>query len=301
MKKYNLIYIAILAFSILPSLVGAQENNPPILQGPYLGQDPPEITPEIFAPGIMSVDENFEHSAAVFSPDGKEVFWCTNVGWYGERRQQGSLRLYFMKIIDGKWTAPQLAPFVKGQRVERPVFSPDGNRLYMEFSVDQANSDNIDIFFVERKGEEWSGPKPVSPLINSPAWERLHCIAADGSLYFSRNPGTPNEAMYVSRLVNGEFTQPEKLGKDYDSDASEFALVFGPNADYMLTATNNAQHGSDLCVSYRKAEGIWTERIKTPYECGGFLALSPDGKYLFMLNEGIIWVSTSFVEDMRPK
>jgi len=69
----------------------------------------------------------------------------------------------------------------------------------------------------------------------------------------------------------------------------------------MLTAALNTQHSaSELCVSFRKADGSWTERIKTPYECGGFLALSPDGKYLFMLNEGIIWVSTSFIEDLRP-
>lgn len=301
MMRSNAFHVAALVVLGLTSLIGAEAGDVPVLQGPYLGQKPPGGYPEIFAPGIISVDTNFEHSAAVFSPDGKEVFWCTNVGWYGKKGQKGCVRLYFMKMVDGRWTLPQPAPFVKDKPVERPVFSPDGNRLYMEFSADQANQENIDIFFVERKGEGWSEPKPVSPLINSPAWDRLHCVTADGSLYFSRAPGTPNEAVYISRFVAGEFTKPEKLGKDYDSDAAEYAIVFGPNGDYMLTATSNAQHTSDLCVSYREGDGTWTERIKTPYECGGFLALSPDGKYLFMLNEGICWVSTSFVEDLKPK
>lgn len=299
--KYFTIHGLALIFMVAPSFAGSQGDSFPALKGPYLGQKQPGLYPEIFAPGIISVDSNFEHSAAVFSPDGNEVFWCTNVGWYGERREQGYLRLYFMKAVNGTWIAPQPAPFVKDKRIERPFFSPDGNRLYMEFSTDQANPENNDIFYVERNGEGWSEPKPVSPLINSLGWDRLHCVAADGSLYFSRNPGTPSEGVYVSRFVNGEFTQPEKLGKDYDSDAAEFAIVFGPNGDYMLTATSNAQHASDLCVSYRKADGTWTERTKTPYECGGFLALSPDGKYLFMLNEAICWVSTSFVEALRPK
>lgn len=293
--------VVILFLIISFSLASDQVGDFPVLKGPYLGQKPPGVYPEIFAPGIISVDSNFEHSAAVFSPDGEEVFWCTNVGWYGERPQQGYLRLYFMKIVDGKWAAPQPAPFVKDRRVERPVFSPDGSSLYFEASGGSNREENADIFVVHRTAKGWSEPKPVSPLINSPAWERLHCVAADGSVYFSRNPMTPSEGVYVSRFVNGGFTQPEKLGKDYDSDAAEFALVFGPNGDYMLTATSNAQHGSDLCVSYRKADGTWTERIKTPYECGGFLSLSSDGKYLFMLNEGICWVSTSFVEDLRPK
>jgi len=298
--KSKTLGLVLVAVTVLASSIHAQESDFPVLQGPYLGQKPPGIYPEIFAPGIISVDANFEHSAAAFSPDGSEVFWCTNVGWYTERRQQGNLRLYFMRLVDGKWTAPQPAPFVKDKCVERPVFSPDGNRLYIEYSVDPANPDNNDIFVVERKGEGWSEPNPVSPLINSPAWDRLHCVGADGSLYFSRNPMMPGEGVYVSRLVNGEFAPPEKLGKDYDSDAAEFAIVFGPNGDYMLTAASNAQHTSDLCVSYRKTDGTWTERIKTPYECGGFLSLSPDGKYLFMLNDAICWVSTSFVEMMRP-
>ena len=72
MKKHNLICIVLLASSFLPSLVGAQENDFPVLQGPYLGQNPPGVYPELFAPGIVSVEENFEHSAAVFSPDGKD-------------------------------------------------------------------------------------------------------------------------------------------------------------------------------------------------------------------------------------
>jgi hypothetical protein len=39
--------------------------------------------------------------AAVFSPAGDEVFWCTNVGWYSEHGKQGMLRLYFTKTTTG--------------------------------------------------------------------------------------------------------------------------------------------------------------------------------------------------------
>ena len=102
------------------------------LSGEYLGQTPPDKSPEIFAQGVISVDANFEHSAAVFSPDKNEVFWCTNVDWYTDQGISGNLRLYTMKIVNGKWTAPQPARFTKNIRVERPVFSTDGNKLYFE-------------------------------------------------------------------------------------------------------------------------------------------------------------------------
>jgi len=50
-----------------------QENNFPVLKGPYLGQNPPGMTPEVFAPNIISTDKRELNS--VFSPDGKEFYF----------------------------------------------------------------------------------------------------------------------------------------------------------------------------------------------------------------------------------
>jgi hypothetical protein len=281
--------------------VAPGNSDLPELKGPYLGQKPPGTTPEVFAPGVISVDENFEHSAAVFSPDGSEVFWCTNVGWYTERGQQGMLRLYSMKMVDGRWTEPQLAPFVKNIRVERPVFSPDGNSLYFERASDLTRESDSDIYVVHKTADGWSDPEPVSPLINSQASERLHCVTNDGSMYFTRNLMRPDEEVLVSRRVDGTFTEPEKLGEAYNRpDAVEFALVFGPDENYMIVNTHEAPRSANVFVSYRNTDGSWSDRVKTPYYSGGFLALSPDGKYLFLMGEAIYWVSTSFVEDLRP-
>ena len=43
------------------------------LSGPYLGQKPPGMMPEIFASGIISTGH--EEFKIVFSPDGKELFY----------------------------------------------------------------------------------------------------------------------------------------------------------------------------------------------------------------------------------
>lgn len=294
---------ALVVFLLVAPAVNAlpQTGEHPILTGPYLGQEPPGGRPEMFGPGVISVEANFEHSAAVFSPDGNEVFWCTNVGMYTPQRQQGMLRLYFMRQVDGRWTAPRLAPFAEDFRVERPVFSPDGNSLYFEAFNHSSHEDDVDIFVVRRTVDGWSDPEPVSPFINSPAVERLHCVTADGSMYFMRNLLRPDEEIFVSRFENNAFTEPEKLGRPFDSEAPELAIAIGPGQDYILISTINAEHtSSSLYITFRRPDGTWTERIKTPYYCGGFLALSPDGKYLFMLTEDIYWVDTSFVDELRP-
>jgi hypothetical protein len=137
------------------------------LTGPYLGQAPPGSIPRLLAQGVVSVRENFEHSAAVFSPDGDELFWCTDVDHYveapGARRQQ----LFYMEVVDGVWTEPTAAPFAADflQAVSRPVFSPDGQRLYFETGSrphTEGESD-ADIYVVERADGTWFEPEPLPP------------------------------------------------------------------------------------------------------------------------------------------
>ena len=54
----------------------AQETDFPKLNGPYLGQKPPGMTPELFAPEIFKqVPGNSVHSAPSFSYDGKEMYY----------------------------------------------------------------------------------------------------------------------------------------------------------------------------------------------------------------------------------
>jgi len=271
------------------------------LSGPYLGQIPPSSTPRLFASGIVSVYANFEHSAAAFSPDGSELYWCTNVDARTNPPGAGQ-ELYGMRQINGVWTAPEVASFTAeiSGTVQRPVFSSDGMRLYFDVFGEPPRNDDSDIYVVERIGDGWSKPVSMSSAINTSAIERLHCVASDGSLIFSRSPFTGREKMYMSRLVDGEFAEPEELGAPFDSAAHELAVVLSPDASYLLINLTRTGKEDELYICYKQPDDSWTDRIRAPYKCGGFLALSPDGLYLFFLGEGIYWVDTSFVERLRP-
>jgi len=277
----------------------AAESTP--AAGPYLGQPLPGTMPRLFAAGLVSVGANFEHSAATFSPDGCELFWCTNVNSRCDPPGEG-LRLYQMKRVDGLWTQPEIAPFTRdlGVPVQRPTFSPDGSRLYIEYSRNPNAESDSEIYVVEREGDGWTRPTPVSPLINSPAYERIQCVTADGSMIFTRDLMTSRETVFISHWVDGAFAEPVQLGEPFDSEAHELAIVMAPDASYVLIALTRTGLEDELYISYRESDGGWTERIRAPYETGGFLALSPDAAYLFFLGEGIYWVDTSFVERLKP-
>ncbi len=271
------------------------------LTGPYLGQPCPGSTPRLFAPGVVSRRADFEHNATTFSPDGQELFWCTNANMRtnppGEEQ-----RLYSMQQVDGVWTSPEIASFTDNLAgtVQRPVFSPDGMCLYFEVFGNPASRDDSDIYVVERQEDEWSVPIPLSSVINTDAIERLHCATSYGSLAFSRDPFTRREEIYISRLVDGTFAESEKLGEPFDSATHRLAIVMAADESYMLIGVTRTGFEDEIYVCYKNADGSWTERIRAPYECGSFLALSPGGEYLFFLGEGIYWVDTAFVEELSP-
>lgn len=53
--------------------INAHQTEFPKLTGPYMGQKPPGMTPELFAPEIISREDTREF-AITFSPDGREFF-----------------------------------------------------------------------------------------------------------------------------------------------------------------------------------------------------------------------------------
>ena len=85
----------ILAFAISLNIAYAQKNDENTaklskLTGPYLGQKPPGLTPEPFAPGIVSTDD--WQVNGVFTPDMKEFYFVTKGGKYEKQH------LLFLKM-----------------------------------------------------------------------------------------------------------------------------------------------------------------------------------------------------------
>jgi hypothetical protein len=99
-----------------------KENEFPVLNGDYLGQPLPGLTPVVFAPGIISVDSTVEHGAPTFSPDGNTVFWQSNLRHI---EKETEIFLNIMRRAEGKWSAPEISAYGG-----MPAFSPDGKQLF---------------------------------------------------------------------------------------------------------------------------------------------------------------------------
>ena len=276
----------------------------PEMFGDYFGLKKPGSVPEIFAPDIISVENRFEHSTAAFSPDKKEVYWSSKPD--GE----DIFRIYFMKMENGRWTAPELAQFSKIYNGGNPVFSQDGMKIYFTSSrpiEKDGKMKDRDIWVVERQRNKWSEPVPINPLINTDANEKMLSITNNGSLYFSRS----NE-IYVSRKMNGKYSEPQKLDENINTGDLESAAFVAPDEEFIILEvfSGDGYGGADLYICYKKKNGSWSERVNLGNKINGeggerFPAVSPDRKYLFFVKmddrSDIYWVDAKIIEELKPE
>ena len=83
--------------------IAAQQNNFPVLKGPYLGQKPPDTIPELFAPGVASTGMN--ESSLVYTPDFSEIYFdVTHI-------THQYTAIVCMKRQNGIWRRHEVAPF----------------------------------------------------------------------------------------------------------------------------------------------------------------------------------------------
>lgn len=290
--------------------LGASASPPqfPALEGPYLGQDPPGSTPELFALGIVS-SRHTSHSSIAFSPDGTEAYWTPTFST--PEAGYGYGNIYRTIVVDGRWTLPEVAPFARGDHTDVPFFSPSGDRLYFvsRRPVAPGGGEKERIWFVERESGGWSEPKLLDTPANDMDIHWQFSLDRDGNLYFGASSGKGFGAgdVYVSRFVDGRYLEPENLGEAVNTEGPDFSPFIAPDGSYLLLSRAGPE-AEGIFVCFRGSDGSWSQaRSLWPAgeSWGGICPmLSPDGKYLFYLGgwggiEGICWLDAGIIEERR--
>ena len=120
---------------------------------PYLGQDMPGMQPVRFAPGIF-IEEL--HAPPIFSPDGHEVYYSLMDLNPGD--------ILFMKLVNGIWSDPAVAPFSSSEGSDSPFISSDGTKLVFLSRQNAVNGENI--WVVEKNNGEWGTPSILGNEVN---------------------------------------------------------------------------------------------------------------------------------------
>ena len=272
----------------------------PALSGPYLGQVPPGVSPEPFAPGI--VGGHFQlHGSVAFSPDGTEAYWSELLPpltpGYGTARTLVSRR------VGSRWTYPQVA-MAGGRRIEDvPLVSTDGRRLYdmarRPLPGESASSEEH-IWVAERFGEGWGEPRPLDPMVNVRPQHWQFAVDTQGGVYFGTAwQGT--RGIFFSRPLRNGYQEPIALSAAINTTGTEAMPFVARDGSYLLFSRNY-----DIWVSFRGLDGQWQRALPLPPSINtGEMeicpSVSPDGRYLFFLRSRQLWVDAGVIEELRAK
>ena len=289
-----LLIISALAFVGCRSDSGNQTQGTIVLEGPYLGQKPPGDEPELFAPGIVS-DVYFEHSGAVFTPDGKELFWSRAIN---EGRTPRIIVILHMKQENGVWSRPELAPFNLAPYKHINSISPDGKRLYfISAQVDQPSK----AWVVDKTENGWGKPRLLRlNTIDNPETvvNEVH-EARSGNLYFTGPLDTLPQGRGILRssFVEGKYEKYESLGSNInfplDDPYSNHSPTVDPDERFVIFVSRRLggfSERDDLYISYCQPDDTWGPainlgpKINTIGISNSWPQLSPDGKFLFFVS-----------------
>jgi Tol biopolymer transport system component len=298
---YRAAYIAILLSTISAPRIEAQQDDSPVLIGPYLGQKPPGKTPEIFAPGIISTDSAHEFGIS-FAPTGKELLFS--------RRIEGIMgnRIYYMRCEGGIWKSPQLSPFSDGNTELEPNFTPNGKCIFFNswrpLPESAKTGNEMNVWLVRQENGTWKisgvlGP-PVSdlnPVYVTQTW--------DSTIYFT---GNVNRGIYRAECESGEYRKWERLPYEINNRYWAGHPFVDPDERYVLFDSNVDSLGTkNLFISFRMEPGTWSPSVNVNEHIGfpnhaAMPHVTLDGQFLFFSSKGdIYWVSASFIKDLRPK
>ena len=267
----------------------------------YLGQTPPGTTPQVFAPGLISLETEYEFGS-VFNRDHTEFYYGVDVG--------NTTEIRFSQYVEGAWTAPVTILSHEVYGYNDPFLSPDENRLYF---ISQRPLDGLgepkdyDIWYVERQGEGWSEPINPGAPINTEYDEYYISFTQAGDLYFGSNRQGGHFDIYAATWAGGTFTTAERLSEAINSPHYEADVFVDPAERYLIFCAGRPEGRGrgDLYISFRQADGTWTEArnmgdaINTPgHELCPFV--TADGKYFFYSSrQDLYWVSTEVLEALR--
>lgn len=269
------------------------------LSGPYLGQKPPGMAPEIFAPDIISSKNAIEY-IITFSPDLSEIYFTRD-----------GIGIMLARLIDGIWSSPLETSFNSKYPADEPFITPDGEHLLLNRYVGLVPGEKRGIYSLTRINGKWENP------VLCAEWCIRATATANGTIYSTdieaAMKGGKDRADIIKFVKTaGEYTRI-KIDKEAINSGSDDAHPFiAPDENYMIFNSNRPGGigERDLYVSFRMKDGLWSspvniKQVNTEKDEWG-ATVSPDGKYLFFTRSqdrkgDIYWIDAKIIEELRPE
>lgn len=287
--------IAVVSAAVLDARPAASESPPAPVpaatyagpKGPWAGAPEPGDEPALFAPGFVSTGM-LERDLLVH-PGGRELWWGIMEG--------GVVSVLASRLEDGRWTDPETVPFHLDDDFAcfEPTLSADGTRaLFLSNRAAPGQEQgrgwaNQNIFESRRTADGWTDPQALPAPVTTDAAEYFPSLAADGTLYFSRE-GEDGVALWSAEPAGESFHEPVRLPAAVNITVNVYNATVAPDESWLVACVAGHEENlgaADYWISFRDAGGDWLPgvnmgpRFNVADTRASSVSLSPDGKFFF--------------------
>lgn len=118
--------------------------------------------------------------------------------------------------------------------------------------------------------------------------------------------------IYLSKFIDGAYTQPQNLGASVNSDVGEGVDYIDPDEKFLIfSSLRSGGYGfHDIYISIKNSDGSWNSpvnlgaKVNTGTE-NSYAQITPDGQYLFFITfkagdagYSPYWIQSKFIFDM---
>jgi len=305
MKNLPFFLSALFIFCLGISQAQKKLKDFPILTGPYLGQNPPGMTPEVFAPGIISTEQS----------EGSSGFAQNGMVFIFQRLIDRKCHTYIMTRTDNLWSEPELISFWE-QLIHNGdfVMAPDDKTMFYQVKHPVANQLDSDIWQVTLGSEDGKQRHALSSPINTPYNESFASQTRRGDLYFfSQRPGGMGQSdLYMSEYKNGVYTDPVNL-KRLNTQFHEWDPYIAPDESYLIFCSTKPEGlgRDDLYISFRNNKNQWCDPVHMGNQINSPQSenrpyVTNDGRFFFYTssrsgNRDIYWMDAKIIEELNPE
>jgi hypothetical protein len=246
----------------------------------YLGQKPPGLIPELFAPEIIKTE--YRQAAGVFTPDLKEFYFRRRGGKYK------SNALVVVKYEDNKWNESLVA-----ERAGEPFITADGKIMHLGKR------------YRERTPSGWSEVKKLGEPFDN--YRIMRLTSSNNKTYYFDEASESGPLRY-SRFIDGKYEKPKTLNIEDIGDWNAHPFI-APDESYIIW-DDQRDGNANLYISFRKKDGSWGssinlgDTINTEF-AEAYGSITPDGKYFFFHRgygnnkADIYWVDAKVIMDLK--
>lgn len=209
------------------------------------------------------------------------------------------------KSNDGRWSLAKKMPRQVNRDTYNDIFdiSADGNTALIrnEFMKGIVNPDKVGFSIIKKKGSIWQAPE-VLEIPNLSKMAKGKYLSATMStngkviiMAFNEKKNGEEDDIYVSMMdKKGAWSEPQSIGKDINTDASERSPYLSPDNSTLYFSSNRkgGQGGYDIWMSKRRGKGwqAWTVPVNLGVNVNSkedemYYSMEASGEYAYFTSE----------------